>query len=223
MAKPAYGKEGYEDALQAHRIRITLTSRNVKSLEKGEEKWTTVGSVGDASSVVGLARGIGFGQSCGGECLERGPSSTLLKDNSAFSQSSKGLFCKPCLLCGASPAVQYSRRITVCLFSVCGPDQERQRERFKSERARPNAYKDFENYHQKVALRRRDEYLGSLRDEVRKGKASKGPIASEKASSIPIVVEWWKGAFLRLRVWVMDDCSVAHAPSVEKETKPAKT
>eukprot|EP00803_Ostreobium_quekettii_P003746 evm.model.scf_156.12 EVM.evm.TU.scf_156.12 scf_156:101382-102942(-) len=34
MAKPAYGKEGYEDALQAHRIRITLTSRNVKSLEK---------------------------------------------------------------------------------------------------------------------------------------------------------------------------------------------
>lgn len=36
MAKP-YEKEGYEEApaAQAHRIRITLTSRDVKNLEKG--------------------------------------------------------------------------------------------------------------------------------------------------------------------------------------------
>ena len=36
-SKPSAGKPGYEEASEAkiHRIRITLTSRNVKSLEKG--------------------------------------------------------------------------------------------------------------------------------------------------------------------------------------------
>jgi hypothetical protein len=37
--KPA-GKPGVEEDLpQVHRIRITLTSRNVKNLEKGEHCW----------------------------------------------------------------------------------------------------------------------------------------------------------------------------------------
>lgn len=35
--KPAAGKPGLEEELpQVHRIRITLTSKNVKALEKGE-------------------------------------------------------------------------------------------------------------------------------------------------------------------------------------------
>jgi small subunit ribosomal protein S20e len=39
--KPAAGKPGLEESeVQTHRIRITLTSRNVKSLEKGELKET---------------------------------------------------------------------------------------------------------------------------------------------------------------------------------------